>query len=162
MTITAPRPAFTIAPDFTSENGVVAQGVPTIGAGESRALTLVFPSGQAGAEGARVRVRSMLMTDARKAFLAARGDFMRLTNTGTSAEYLRAKAAMERRALELKKALARTLDSYGVALDETNTPYVVASRYPALLEQHTVAATRPSTRPVLGIVERPTAMAAAA
>lgn len=159
VTISASHPTFTIAADFASENGVAAQGVPTIVAGISRALTLGFPPATAGIEGARVQVRSKLMEDARKALTQARRNLFLVESTGDAAAYKRAQAAVARRGLELKRATAVTIDAYGVALDEDNQPYVVESRYPALLEQH---ADRQILSPVIDITKQRERVAAAA
>ncbi len=156
MTVSKPRLPLTITPDFTSENGIEPQGVPTIGAGETRSLTLAFPAAEAGQEGARVRVQSLLVRDAQRALLTAKHTMTIARVSGDTAAHERAKAAYARRATELKQAKLRTLDAFGVALNENNEPYVVEERYPALLQK----AQRPVVRPIVQILSRPAAVAA--
>lgn len=162
MTFSARHTAFAITPDFTSENGAIAQGVPTIAAGVTRALTIAFPSGEIGVEGARVRVQSKLMEEANKAFMHAKHAVNMLRNSNDSAAFKRAEAALARRALEAKQVRNRTLDAYGIALDENNQPYVMEERYPALLEQHAAGGAGRELRPVVSLSECREAGAAAA
>lgn len=139
-----------VTPDFTSENGETAQGVPTIVAGITRALTLGFPPAEVGMEGARVRVASLIVDDAQKAVLRARTAMNVLMYSGDSAAYKRAQAAYDRRRNELKQAAARTMDAYGVALDEDNVPYVMEERFPALLAKHPVGSATLNVRTITG------------
>jgi len=152
VTVTPLHPAATEQPDFTSENGYEPHGVPTCVGEGIGGLVLCFPPLGVEKEGARVRLRSTLHTQARREHLRAEAQHRLIVERGNAAETAISSRALARKRSAYKRAVSMTLDMFGIV----RTPgglQITEERYPELLDtwRARTAAQRSAEQPPLAL-----------